>query len=203
MELMIQTEETQQASPAQAQPFERGTRYLIQVRKIGGLPRFCPDFYLKHIFRALRRTEIEDTSIVFISTPSHLLFLTSHIHPEDAERIYKTLPLFEAEVYPIVEDVEQGKPYRGTPCVRTFPNRKSTRLPRVAKYLSHYRWVVYEKVGGEKHGILISEEAPHYTATLASEAYLITYSEADDIVRYTDLTGYRANFAHPLFHSCL
>jgi len=190
-----------QATPAQ--PFEC---YVIRIRKQDGLPPYSPDFYLRKIFRNLQRTPLEDTSIVLINPHRHLYLFTSPLHPEDADAIRSEFAVFpEVEMYPIVEDVEQGNPYLRVFCVRTFPNRKSTRLPRVAKHLSHYRWVVYEMVGGEKHGILISEE-PNvipYPADLASEAYLITACDAEDSIRFADLTGYRTWFSVPLFYSCL
>jgi hypothetical protein len=200
MELMIQANETQQAQPAQ--PSERGTRYFIRIRKQDGHTPFSREYYLRTIFRHLQRTGLEETSIVLISAPRALLLFTSHIHPADADAIRSEWGVFpHIEVYPIVEDVEQGNPYRGTFCVRTYPHRKSTRLPKVAKYLSHYRWVVYETVGGEKHGILISEE-PNvpYTADLASEAFLITASDEEDSIRFNDLTGYNTWFSIPLFY---
>ena len=200
VELMIQTEEPQ----TQAQPFVKGSRYFLRIRKQDGHTPFTREYYLRTIFRHLQRTGLEETSIVLISAPRALLLFTSHLHPEDADAIRKEWGVFpHIEMFPIVEDVEQGKPYRGTFCVSVYPNRKSTRLPRVAKYLSNYRWVVYEKVGGEKHGILISEEAPHYTADLASEAFLITASDEEDSIRFADLTGYHTWFSVPLFHSCL
>ena len=200
VELMIQTEEPQ----TQAQPFVKGSRYFIRIRKQDGLTPFTREYYLRTIFRHLQRTGLEETSIVLISAPRALLLFTSHLHPEDADAIRREWGVFpHIEMYPIVEDVEQGNPYRGTFCVSTYPYRKSTRLPRVAKYLSNYRWVVYEKVGGEKHGILISEEPNAiYTADLASEAFLITASDEEDSIRYTDLTGYHANFTIPLSYSC-
>jgi hypothetical protein len=194
-ELMIQTEETQQA-----QPF---VGYFIRIQKRDGYTPLSRECYLRHIFRHLRRTGLEETSIVLINAPRALLLFTSPLHPVDADAIRNTLSLFGAEMYPIVEDVEQGNPYRGTFCVRILPNRKSTRLPRVAKYLSNYRWVVYEKVGGKKHGILISEEAPDYIADLASEAFLITASDEEDSIRFADLTGDDTWFTIPLLYSCL
>ena len=200
MELMIETE-----AQTQAQPFERGSRYVIRVGKREGLTRLSPEYYARQILRNLRWTGLEETSIVQVNTPRALLLFTSHIRPIDADAIRNTFSVFpEVEMYPIVEDVEQGNPYRGTFCVSTYPNRKSTRLPRVAKYLNNYRWVVYEKVGGEKHGILISDKFNNiYTAELASEAFLITACDAEDSIRFADLTGYRACFSIPLFHSCL
>ena len=200
MELMIETE-----AQTQAQPFVKGTRYFIRIRKQDGHTPFTREYYLRTIFRHLQRTGLEETSIVLISAPRALLLFTSHLHPEDADAIRKEWGVFpHIEMFPIVEDVEQGKPYRGTFCVSVYPNRKSTRLPRVAKYFSNYRWVVYEKVGGEKHGILISEKFNNiYTAELASEAFLITACDAEDSIRFDDLTGYYTNFTIPLFYSCL
>jgi len=200
MELMIETE-----AQTQAQPFERGSRYVIRVGKREGLTRLSPEYYARQILRNLRWTGLEETSIVQVNTPRALLLFTSHIRPIDADAIRNTFSVFpEVEMYPIVEDVEQGNPYRGTFCVSVYPNRKSTRLPRVAKYLNNYRWVVYEKVGGEKHGILISDKFNNiYTAELASEAFLITACDAEDSIRFADLTGYYTWFSVPLFHSCL
>jgi hypothetical protein len=201
VELMMNTE----AQQTQAPTFERGSRYVIRIGKREGLTRLSTEYYPRYILRNLRWTPLEDTSIVQVNTPRALLLFTSHLHPHDADDIRRAFNIFpEVEMYPIVEDVEQGNPYRGTFCVSTFPKRKSTRLPRVAKYLSHYRWVVYEKVGGEKHGILISKE-PNIpdTADLASDAYLITASDEEDSVYFDDLTGYRACFNIPLSHSCL
>jgi len=204
VQLMIQTEEPQtQAQPAQ--PFERGTRYVVRIRKQDGFPPYSTEFYLRKIFRALRWTPLEDTSIVLINPRRNLFLFTSHIHPEDADAIRSEFAVFpEVEMYPIIEDVEQGKPYLRVFCVNTYPDRKTTRLPKVAKYLSNYRWVVYEKVGGEKHGILISEEPnAFHPADLSSEAYLITASDAEDSIRFADLTGYRTWFTVPLYYSCL
>jgi len=200
MELMIETE-----AQTQAQPVERGSRYVIRIAKREGLTRLSTEYYSRYILRNLRWTGLEETSIVQVNTPRALLLFTSHIRPIDADAIRNAFSVFpDVEIYPIVEDVERGNPYRGTFCVRTYSNRKSTRLPRVAKYLNHYRWVVYEKVGGEKHGILISEEPNAiYTADLTSDAYLITASDEEDSICYADLTGYHANFTIPLFYACL
>jgi len=199
VELMI-TEEQQTT----AQPFERGTRYFIRIRKQDGLTPFTREYYLRTIFRHLQRTGLEETSIVLIGTPRALLLFTSHIHPEDADAIRREWGVFpHIEMYPIVEDVEQGYPYTGIPCVSVYRNRKSTRPPRVAKCLNNYRWVVYEKVGGEKHGILISKIVPHRNSDDGSEAFLITACDAEDSIRFADLTGYYTWFSVPLFHSCL
>ena len=200
VELMIETE-----AQTQAPPFERGSRYVIRVGKREGLTRLSPEYYPRQIFRNLRWTGLEDTSIVQVNTPRALLLFTSHIRPIDADAIRNAFSVFpDVEMYPIVEDVEQGNPYRGTFCVSVYPNRKSTRLPRVAKHLSNYRWVVYEKVGGEKHGILISKEPNAiYTADFTTDAYLITASDEEDSIRFADLTGYRANFTIPLSYACL
>jgi hypothetical protein len=141
---------------------------------------------------------------VLIGTPRALLLFTSHIHPADADALRSEWAIFpHIEMYPIVEDVEQGDPYKGTPLVGVYRNRKSTRLPRVEKYLNNYRWVVYEKVGGEKHGILITKTLPHLNGDHASEAFLITASDEEDSIRFDDLTGYHTWFSIPLFHSCL
>ena len=181
-----------------------GTRYVVRIGKQGGLTRLSVDYYPRHILRNLQWTPIEETSLLRVNAPRALLLFTSHLHHKDAEdlrRAFNTFP--EVEMHPIVEDIEQGNPYKGAFCVREYPKRKTTRLPKVAQHLSHYRWVVYEKVGGEKHGILICEEAPHLTADLSSDAYLITASDEEDSVYYEDLTGIRANFSMPLFHTCL
>jgi len=196
VELMMNTE-----AQTQAPPVERGSRYVVRIGKREGLTRLPSEYYPRYILRNLRWTPIEDASIVQVNTPRALLLFTSHLHPYDADDIRKAFNIFpEVEMYPIVEDVEQGKPYWGSFCVQTFPNRKSTRLPRVAKYLCNYRWVVYEKVGGEKHGILISEIAPHFTADFGSDAYLITASAEEDSVYFHDLTGYNTWFSIPLSH---
>ena len=200
--MMMTTQQTAQ----QTKQMDIGTRYVIRIRKQRGLAPYSTEFYLRKIFRVLRRTPIEETSIVLVNPHRYLFLFTSHLHPEDADAIRREFAVFpEVEMYPIVEDVEQGRPYLRYFCVNTFPNRKSTRLPKVAQYLHNYRWVVYEKVGGEKHGILISEEpnVPYpYPADLSSEAYLITASDAEDSIRFDDLTGYRTWFTVPLFYSC-
>ena len=199
MELMIETE-----AQTQAQPFVKGNRYFIRIRKQDGHTPFTREYYLRTIFRHLQRTGLEETSIVLIGTPRALLLFTSHIHPEDADAIRREWGVFpHIEMYPIVEDVEQGYPYTGIPCVSVYRNRKSTRPPRVAKCLNNYRWVVYEKVGGEKHGILISKIVPHRNSDDGSEAFLITACDAEDSIRFADLTGYYTWFSVPLFHSCL
>lgn len=199
MELMIETE-----AQTQAQPFVKGSRYFIRIRKQDGHTPFTREYYLRTIFRHLRRTGLEETSIVLIGAPRALLLFTSHLHPEDADAIRREWGVFpHIEMYPIVEDVEQGDPYKGTPLVSVYRNRKSTRLPRVEKYLNNYRWVVYEKVGGEKHGILITKRLPHLNGDHASEAFLITASDEEDSIRFADLTGYHTWFSIPLFYSCL
>ena len=184
-----------------------GTRYVVRIGKQGGLTRLSMEYYPRYILRNLQWTPIEETSILRVNAPRALLLFTSHLHHKDAEDLRRAFAVFpEVEMHPIVEDVEQGNPYRGAFCVREYPKRKTTRLPRVAQYLSHYRWVVYEKVGGEKHGILISEEPIYpypYPADRSSDAYLITASDVEDSVYYEDLTGIRANFSMPLFHTCL
>jgi len=181
-----------------------GTRYVVRIGKQGGLTRLPVDYYPRYILRNLQWTPIEKTSILWVNSPRALLLFTSPLHYKDAEDFRRAFNIFpEVEMCPIVEDVEQGDPYRGTFCVREYPNRKTTRLPKTAQYLSHYCWVVYEKVGGEKHGILICEDAPHLTADRSSDAYLITASDVEDSVYYEDLTGIRANFSMPLFHTCL
>jgi hypothetical protein len=184
------------------QTVERGTKYLIRVRKQDGLARYHANAYVRHIFRHLQRTPMEDFSIVLINTPKYLLFLTSHIRREDAYTMFLTWgSMPDVEVYPIIEDIEQGNPYRRVICLRSFPKRKTARLPKVAGWLGHYRWVAYERAG-EVEGLLISEEPPivPYPADLSSEAYLITASEEEDVIRYTDLTGYSPEYTVPLFY---
>ena len=198
--MMTMTQQTaQQTKQMEAQI---GTMYLIRVRKQYGHTRFCANFYLRKIFGNLKRTPVGETSIVLINAPRHLFLTTSHIHPEDAETIRSVFAMFpEVEMYPIVRDVQKGDPYRRYIfCVNIFPPRKTARLPQIAQHLNHYRWVVYEKVGGEKQGILISEEPPivPYRCELTTEAYLITASEEQDCIRYHDLRGYNADFAEPL-----
>jgi hypothetical protein len=198
--MMTQQMMTQQS---EAQTFERGTKYLIRIRKQHGLTRYHAAAYLRHIFRHLQRTPMEDFSIVLINTPKHLLLITSHIRREDAYTMFLTLgSLPEVEVYPIVQDVEEGNPYRRLICLRTFPHRKSARLPKVASWMGHYRWVAFERAG-EIEGLLISEEPPivPYPCEHSTEAYLITASKEQDCIRYTDLTGYSAEYTIPLYAS--
>jgi hypothetical protein len=146
---------------------------------------------------------MEDFSIVLINTPKHLLLLTSHIRRDDAYTMFLTWgSLPEVEVYPIVADVEEGNPYRRVIYLRFFPDRKTARLPKVAGRLGHYRWVAYKR-GGGMEGLLISEEPPivPYPADLSSEAYLITASEEEGVMRYTDLMGYSFEDTVPLYAS--
>jgi hypothetical protein len=69
VELLIQTEEPQ----TQASPFERGSRYVVRVGKREGLTRLSPEYYPRQIFRNLRWTGLEETSIVQVNTPRALL----------------------------------------------------------------------------------------------------------------------------------
>jgi hypothetical protein len=185
------------------QPFERGTKYFIRIRKQAGFtPRF-PEYYLRFLFRHLWRTPLEDTSIVQIGLPKCLLLFTSHIHPDDANAISKLGAYPEVEIRPIVEDVEYGRPYFRTFCVNFYPNRKSIHPPRVAKYLSNYRWVVYTTERGNKHGILISEEPNTFVPELrSSHAYLITACLQEDIIYYKDLSGENYDYRVPLSYPC-
>jgi len=190
------------AQQTQATPFELGTRYLIRVRKQYGHTRYCANFYLRKVFRNLKRTEVEDASIILINAPRHLLLITTHIHPEDADTIRREFAMFpEVDMFPILKDVQQGDPFnRYIFCVHITPPRKSTRLPKVAQWVNNYRWVVIEKIGGEKQGILISEEPPTvpYPCVLTTEAYLITVSQEQDCMRFTDLRHYNPAFTEPL-----
>jgi len=179
-----------------------GARYFVRIRKQYGHTRFCANFYIRHILRNLKRTPVGETPILLINAPRHLMLFTSYIHPEDAETIRRNFDMFpEVEMFPVVRDVWEGDPLRRYIfCVNIFPPRKSARLPQITQHLKHYRWIVYEKVGGEKQGILISEEPPvvPYRCELTTEAYLITASEEQDCIRYHDLRGYNADFAEPL-----
>jgi hypothetical protein len=67
--------------------------------------------------------------------------------------------------------------------------------------LGHYRWVAVERGDGIE-GILISEEPPivPYPCDFSTEAYLITASEEEDVIRYTELTGHSPEFTIPLFY---
>jgi hypothetical protein len=203
VQLIIDAEATQ-AQPAQ---MEIGTRYVIRIRKHYGHAPYSTEFYLRKIFRALQRTPLEDTSIVLVNAPRHLMLFTTHIHPEDADTIRREFAMFpEVDMFPIVKDVQQGDPFnRHIFCVHITAPRKSTRLPKVAQWVNNYRWVVIEKVGGEKQGILISEEPPAvpFPCEHSTEAYLITACDEEDSIRFDDLTGYRAWFTVPLFYSCL
>jgi hypothetical protein len=190
---------TKQMTAEQMTAQQVGDKYLIRVRKQYGHTRFSRDFYLRHIYRLLRHTPMEGVSIVLIEAPRHLLLITSEIHPEDADAIRNTLSLFEAEMYPIIRDVERGCAYRQVLCVHMYPPRKTAHLPKVAKTVKHYRWVVYG-VGNEKQGLLIFEEPPAvlYPREYCGDAYLITASKEQDCLRYTDLTGRFANYTVPL-----
>ena len=202
---MMMTMTQQTTAQMETAQMDIGTMYLIRVRKQYGNTRYCANFYIRHILRNLKRTPVGETSIILINTPRHLLLTTSHIHPEDAEVIRRNLDMFpEVEMFPIVRDVQQGDFYRRYIfCVNIFPPRKTARLPQITQHLNHYRWIVYEKVGGEKQGILISEEPPvvPYACELTTEAYLITASEEQDCIQYHDLRGYNADFTEPLFYS--
>jgi hypothetical protein len=172
--------------------------YLIRVKKQADVLTDA-NRYLRQIFRNLQRTPAEDTSVILINTRRHLLFLTSPIHREDAYRMFigwGSLPT--VEVYPILRDAEQGYPYRRLICLRYFPNRKSTRLPKVAGELANFRWVAYRK-GSEVEGLLISEDglftAP-YPCELSTEAFLIT-ANADELC-YSDLIYPSPTFTVPL-----
>jgi hypothetical protein len=199
--MMTTTKQMTEKTPA----FERGTRYLIRIRKDDGFAPFSVASFLRHIFQSLQRTPIEDTSMVLINAPRYLYLTTTHIHPADAPAILNACEeLPETEVYPIVEDIEQGDPYRRyLICVATFPRRKTARLPKVAQLLKHYRWVAFERGDGIE-GILISEEPPvvPYPCSLTTEAYLITASDEEGEIRYRDLRGYEPDFTTPLLHSC-
>jgi len=169
--------------------------YLIRVKKQADVQTDA-NYYLRRIFRNLQQSE--DVSVILINTRHHLLFLTSPIHPDDAYRIFSgwgSLPT--VEVYPILRDAKQGYPYRRLICLRYFPNRKSTRLPKVAGELADFRWVAYQK-GGEVEGLLISEEPKivPYPCVISTEAFLIT-ADADELY-YSDLAGYSPDFTVPL-----
>jgi hypothetical protein len=185
-------------------PFELGKRYVIRIRKQDGNASYSPVYYLRNIFRNLKWTELEDTSVILVNIPHCFFLITTHIHPADAGAIETALgSLPEVEMCPLVKDIEQGKPFnRYLLCVATFPHRKTARLPKVAKTLKHYKWVAFERGNGIE-GILISEEPPvvPYPCSLTTEAYLITASETQDCLQYTDLRGYSPDFTTPLYLS--
>jgi hypothetical protein len=148
----------------------------------------CADAILRHIFNNLSEATVDATAMTLINTRRHLYFITSPLSEEDANRIFNSLPY--VEVYPVVRDTLYGYPYTRTFCVRTYPNRKSDRLPKVVHHIRDYRWVAYEKAGAVA-GLLISEEPPvvPYPCEHATEAYIITCFSDEKVVRQTKLTG--------------
>ncbi len=181
------------------------TKYLIRVRKRNGYPLFSLYHYPRTILRRIRWTPIEEASVLLINARRELLLLTSPLHPEDADAIRREWTVFpDIRVYPVVALTGRGTPYQRVFCVRTFPKRKTTRLPRLAQSLQNYRWVIYER-WGKYEGLLISEEPKvvPYPCDHSTEAYLITASDAEDEMRFNDLRGIQSDFTIPLSYSCL
>ena len=164
-------------------------KYLIRVRKQYADVRTDADAILRRIFNSLN--DASGVAITLINTRRYYYFITAPISRDDAYRIFSgwgSLPYIE--VYPVVRDIVYGYPYTHTFCVRTFPYRRTDRLPKVAQHMRNYRWVAYEKAGAVK-GLLISEQPPvaPYPCELSTEAYVITYFADDNIVRRTALSG--------------
>jgi hypothetical protein len=181
------------------------TKYLIRIGKREGLTRLSLYYYPRSIFRHIRWTPIEEVSLLMVNARRELLLITSPLHPEDADAIQRNFAVYpEIRMYPIVAYIGRGNPYQRVVCVRTFPKRKTTRLPRFATALKNYRWVVYERAG-KYEGLLISEEPPivPYPCDRASEIYHIVGSDEDDILCFTDLYNPSNIFTIPLSHSCL
>jgi len=179
--------------------FPNGTKYLIRVRKQWDV-RTDENAYLRRIFNNLNAGKADATAITLINTRRTFLFLTSPIEREEAYRIFSgwgSLP--NVEVYPIIRDTVYGYPYARTICLRTFPNRKSDRLPKATKHIGNYRWVAYEKAGAVE-GLLISEEPSvvPYPCEHATEAHIITCFADEKLIRYTALTGIYPEFTFPL-----
>ncbi len=191
----------------QARANAERTKYLVRARKRNGFPLFSLYHYPRTIFRHIRWTPIEEASVLLINAHRELLLLTSPLHPEDAEAIRREWIVFpDIWVYPVVALTGRGTPYQRVFCVRTFPKRKTTRLPRVANSFKNYRWVVYQQwEWGQYVGLLISEEPKvvPYPCDHATEAYFITASDAEDEMHFTDLRHLAPKFTVPLSYSCL
>jgi hypothetical protein len=189
----------------QARATAERTKYLIRVGKRERLTRLSLYYYPRSLFQQIRWTPIEDVFLLMINTQRNLLLLTSPIHPEDADAIQRNWIMFpEIRMYPVVGYIARGNPYQHTICIRSFPKRKTTRLPRLARGLKNYRWVMYER-WGQYEGLLISEEPPivPYPCDRASEIYHIVGSDEDNILCFTDLYNPSNTFTIPLSHSCL
>jgi hypothetical protein len=189
----------------QARATAERTKYVIRVGKREGMTRLSLYYYPRSIFQHIRWTPIEEVSLLMVNARRELLLITSPLHPEDADAIQRNFAVFpEIRMYPVVSFVGQGNPYQRTICVRAFPKRKTTRLPRFARALKNYRWVVYER-WGQYEGLLISEEPPivPYPCDHASEVYHIVGSDVEDILCFTDLYNPSNTFTIPLSHTCL
>jgi hypothetical protein len=166
-------------------------KYLIRVRKQYADVYTDADAIVRRIFNSLSEATANATAITLINTRKYYYFITSPLSRDDAYRIFSgwgSLPY--VEVYPVISDTVYGYPYTHTFCVRTYPNRRTDRLPKVAHKLRDYRWVAYEKAGAVE-GLLISEEPPvvPYPCELSTEAHIITCFADENIVRRTELTG--------------
>jgi len=158
-------------------------KYLIRVRKQYADVRTDADAILRRICNTA-----SGVAITLINTRDYFYFITSPLSRDEAYRIfsvYGSLPYIE--VYPVVRDTVYGYPYTHTFCVRTYPKRKSDRLPKVAQQLRDYRWVAYEKAGAVE-GLLISAQPPVVPKSeLSTEAYIITCFADEGVVRRTEL----------------
>jgi hypothetical protein len=181
------------------------TKYVIWVGKREGFTRLNLYYYPRFVFQQLRWTPVEEVSVLMVNARRNLLLITSPLHPEDADAIKNNWAMFpEVRMYPIASYIARGNPYHRVLCVRTFPKRKTTRLPHPARFLKNYRWVVYER-WGKYEGLLISEEPSvvPYACDHASEVYHIVASDEEDILCFTDLYNPNTVFTIPLFYSCL
>jgi len=163
-------------------------KYLIRVRKQYADVYTDADAILCHIFNNLSGATANATAITLINTRRHFYFITSPLSRDDACRIFSewgSLPYIE--VYPVVRDTVYGYPYTHTFCVRTYPNRRTDRLPKVVRDIRDYRWVAYEKAGAVE-GLLISAQPPVVSKSeLSTEACVITCFADENIVRRTEL----------------
>jgi hypothetical protein len=161
-------------------------KYLIRVRKQYADVYIDADAILRRIFNGVSGANA--TAITLINTRYYYYFITSPLSLDDAYRIFSgwaSLPY--VEMYPIISDTVHGYPYTHTFCVRTFPNRRTDRLPKVVRDLRDYRWVVYEKAGAVE-GLLISAQPPVVPKSeLSTEAYVITCFADEGFVRRTEL----------------
>jgi hypothetical protein len=160
-------------------------KYLIRVRKQYADVYTDADAILRRIFNSVRDG---DVAITLINTRHYFYLITSPLSRDDAYRIFSgwgSLPYIE--VYPVVRDTVYGYPYTHTFCVRTYPNRRTDRLPKVVRDIRDYRWVAYEKAGAVE-GLLISAQPPVVSKSeLSTEACVITCFADENIVRRTEL----------------